>query len=126
VRAALELLDGSKKTVNQLRGNFQTIDQCGPAQLECRVCAGQLRPTSADSVVGVRRFRLCEECSSLIENHDTIEVLNTVLANLNNTIEVRPSKGRPGGVPRWSHARSCLSSSAARSFTHRSSHQGLS
>ena len=27
VRGALELLDGSKKIVNQLRGNFQTIDQ---------------------------------------------------------------------------------------------------
>jgi hypothetical protein len=27
VRAALELLDGSKNTLNHLRGNFKTIDQ---------------------------------------------------------------------------------------------------
>ncbi|KAK3282599.1 hypothetical protein CYMTET_9670, partial [Cymbomonas tetramitiformis] len=55
-RVALSLLAASQSTLEQLRSNFETID-----------C-------------------LCAECSSLIENHDVINKLNTALHALESTI----------------------------------------
>jgi hypothetical protein len=71
-------------------------------------------------------LRLCEECSSLIENHDTIEMLNTVLANLNNTIQVRGCAGGAGrGACRGEPAGGALGSDRWAALSERSALGGF-
>lgn len=56
-QAGLKALASSEKTVNQLRENFVSID------------------------------RLCQECQTLIENHDQIKLLSNARNNLNTTLK---------------------------------------
>ncbi|KAK6931836.1 hypothetical protein RJ641_003629, partial [Dillenia turbinata] len=56
-QAGLESLASSQKTVNQLRENFLSIE------------------------------KLCQECQTLIENHDQIKILSNVRNNLNTTLK---------------------------------------
>ncbi|KAK9110605.1 hypothetical protein Sjap_018665 [Stephania japonica] len=56
-RAGLEALTLSQKTVNQLRENFINIE------------------------------KLCQECQTLIENHDQIKLLSNTRNNLNTTLK---------------------------------------
>ncbi|CAK9173976.1 unnamed protein product [Ilex paraguariensis] len=56
-QAGLESLSFSQKTINQLRGNFVSIE------------------------------KLCQECQTLIENHDQIKLLSNARNNLNTTLK---------------------------------------
>ncbi|KAI7744708.1 hypothetical protein M8C21_001488 [Ambrosia artemisiifolia] len=56
-QAGLKALASSEKTVNHLRDNFVSID------------------------------RLCQECQTLIENHDQIKLLSNARNNLNTTLK---------------------------------------
>ncbi|KAK6940100.1 Exocyst complex component EXOC3/Sec6 [Dillenia turbinata] len=56
-QAGLESLASSQKTINQLRENFLSIEN------------------------------LCQECQTLIDNHDQIKILSNVRNNLNTTLK---------------------------------------
>lgn len=56
-QAGLESLSLSEKTINHLRGNFVSIE------------------------------KLCQECQTLIENHDQIKLLSNARNNLNTTLK---------------------------------------
>ncbi|CAA7405804.1 unnamed protein product [Spirodela intermedia] len=56
-QAGIESLGLSQKTINELRGNFVSIE------------------------------KLCQECQNLIENHDKIKLLSNARNNLNTTIK---------------------------------------
>ncbi|RWR82956.1 exocyst complex component SEC6 isoform X1 [Cinnamomum micranthum f. kanehirae] len=56
-QAGLEALASSQKTINQLRENFLSIE------------------------------KLCQECQTLIENHDQIKLLSNARNNLNTTLK---------------------------------------
>ncbi|CAN4122176.1 unnamed protein product [Withania somnifera] len=56
-QAGLQSLSSSQKTINQLRENFLSIE------------------------------KLCQECQTLIENHDQIKILSNTRNNLNTTLK---------------------------------------